>query len=98
MEESIMSKNVIIISTSLRKNSNSEALATAFAAGAREAGHVVEQITLRDKTINFCKGCLACQKTQHHQNGYSSGQQMKKQADRISDKGDLKNPSAGKAV
>ena len=63
MEERMMSKNVIIISTSLRKNSNSEALATAFAAGAREAGHVVEQITLRDKTINFCKGCLACQKT-----------------------------------
>ncbi|MBQ7499147.1 MAG: flavodoxin family protein [Selenomonas sp.] len=58
-----MSKKVVIISASLRKNSNSEALATAFADGAREAGHEVEQISLRDKTINFCKGCLACQKT-----------------------------------
>ena len=58
-----MSKKVVIISTSLRKNSNSEVLAKAFAEGAREAGHEVEQISLRDKTINFCKGCLACQKT-----------------------------------
>ena len=58
-----MSKKVMIISASLRKNSNSEALATAFAEGAREAGHEVEQISLRDKTINFCKGCLACQRT-----------------------------------
>ncbi len=58
-----MSKKVVIISTSLRKNSNSEALAAAFAEGARAAGHEAELITLRDKTINFCKGCLACQKT-----------------------------------
>ena len=36
-----MSKKVVIISASLRKNSNSEALATAFADGAREAGHEV---------------------------------------------------------
>ncbi len=58
-----MSKNVLVISTSLRKNSNSEQLATAFADGAREAGHNVVEISLRDKTLGFCRGCLACQKT-----------------------------------
>ena len=58
-----MSKNILIISSSPRKNSNSDAMAEAFAEGARTAGHNVEKITLRGKTINFCKGCLACQKT-----------------------------------
>lgn len=57
-------KTVLIISTSPRKGGNSEMLADAFAEGAREAGHQVEKICLYDKTINFCKGCLACQKTQ----------------------------------
>ena len=37
-------KNVLIISASLRQRSNSERLAAAFAAGAREAGHTVEEI------------------------------------------------------
>lgn len=58
-----MSKNVLIISTSPRKNGNSETLAEAFAEGAADAGNTVEKISLFDKTITFCKGCLACQKT-----------------------------------
>ena len=56
-------KKVLIISPSPRKNSNSEALALSFAEGAKEAGHDVEFISLRGKTINFCRGCFACQKT-----------------------------------
>lgn len=56
-------KNVLIISSSLRKDSNSEALANEFARGASEVGNKVEQISLRGKDIRFCKGCLACQKT-----------------------------------
>ena len=56
-------KNVLVISTSLRSNSNSEALADAFARGAAEAGHMVEKISLRGKEIAFCRGCLACLKT-----------------------------------
>ncbi len=55
-------KKVLIISTSLRNNSNSETLAHETERGARDAGHDVEFITLKDKNINFCKGCLACQK------------------------------------
>ena len=57
-------KNVLIISTSPRKGSNSEALADAFAAGAREAGHAVECVSLRGKDIQFCHGCFVCQETQ----------------------------------
>lgn len=56
--------NILIISTSLRNNSNSDGLCEAFKRGAEENGNSVEKITLRDKTINFCKGCLACQTTQ----------------------------------
>lgn len=59
----MMSKHILILSTSLRKGSNSDALAQAFVKGAQESGNTVEQISLRDKTIGFCKGCLACQKT-----------------------------------
>ena len=58
-----MSKNVLVISTSPRKNSNSESLASAFAKGALEAGNTVEQISLRGKDIKFCIGCLTCVKT-----------------------------------
>ncbi len=55
---------MLVISTSLRHGSNSEALANEFVRGAREAGHDVEMISLRGKEIRFCQGCLACQKTQ----------------------------------
>lgn len=60
-----MSKKVLIISTSLRKNSNSEALAKAFADGAVSSGNEVETVSLAGKNIAFCKGCLACQKLGH---------------------------------
>ena len=56
-----MAKHVLVISTSLRPGSNSEALAYAFLAGAQAAGNTVEKVTLRGKTIAFCRGCLACQ-------------------------------------
>lgn len=57
-------KNVLVISSSLRNGSNSEALADEFARGAAAAGNKVEKITLKDKEIRFCRGCQACQKTQ----------------------------------
>lgn len=60
-----MAKKVLVISTSLRSNSNSEKLAEAFADGAKAAGNEVEMVSLRGKNINFCKGCLACQKIGH---------------------------------
>lgn len=55
-------KNVLVISTSLRANSNSDALADAFLRGAADAGHHAEKISLRGRNIQFCRGCMACQK------------------------------------
>ncbi|MDE7372059.1 MAG: flavodoxin family protein [Desulfovibrio sp.] len=57
-------KKVLVISSSLRPGSNSALLAEAFARGAAEAGHEVETVSLRGKKIEFCTGCLVCQKTQ----------------------------------
>lgn len=56
-----MSKKVLVISTSPRKNGNSNILANQFVKGARENGHEVEKISLINKQIGFCKGCLVCQ-------------------------------------
>lgn len=58
-----MSKKVLILSSSLRKNGNSETLAKKFAEGAEKSGNAVEFIRLADYNINFCRGCLACGKT-----------------------------------
>lgn len=57
-----MNKKVLIISTSLRNNANSEILAHETERGAKDVGHEVEFISLKDKEIKFCKGCLACQR------------------------------------
>lgn len=56
-----MAKNVLVISSTMRKNGNSEVLAQEFAKGAKDGGNNVEFITLRDREIKFCKGCMACQ-------------------------------------
>lgn len=58
-----MGKTILVISTSPRKGGNSFLLADEFARGAAEAGNNVEQVSLHDKAIGFCSGCLACQKT-----------------------------------
>src|SRR5574344_249561 len=58
-----MNQSILIITSSLRRNSNSSLLANSLASGASEAGNKVEIISLIDKQINFCHGCLACQKT-----------------------------------
>lgn len=55
-------KKVIVVYSSYRKGGNSELLAEEFAKGATDAGNTVERIFLRDLNINFCRGCLACQK------------------------------------
>lgn len=62
VDEGKLMKKVLIISTSIRVGSNSETLAHEFEKGAKDAGNVVDFISLKDKNIAFCKGCLACQK------------------------------------
>ena len=58
-----MAKKVLIISSSLRGGSNSEILARECEKGAREAGLDVEYVSLKNKKIGYCIGCLSCQKT-----------------------------------
>ena len=53
-------KKVLIIAGSPRKDGNSDLLAAQFAAGAKEAGHEVETIYLREKKLGYCQGCLVC--------------------------------------
>ena len=59
-----MNKNVLVVSSSLRSHSNSERLADEFVRGVQESGNYAEHISLRGKTIHFCKGCLTCQESQ----------------------------------
>ena len=58
-----MAKNVLVISSSPRKDGNSETLCKQFAKGAEEAGHKVELLSIRDKKIGYCVGCRACAET-----------------------------------
>lgn len=58
-----MSK-VLVINSSLRTHSNSDILSKKMTEGIKESGHVVEVVSLKDKEIKFCIGCLSCQKTE----------------------------------
>lgn len=58
-----MSKKVLILSSSPRRGGNSDLLCDQFMLGAQEAGNQAEKIFLRDKNINYCLGCGACQKS-----------------------------------
>ena len=53
-------KNVVILSSSPRKNGNSDLLCREFEKGAKEAGHNVEYIRVAEKNIGYCIGCYAC--------------------------------------
>ncbi len=55
-----MTKKVLIISASPRKGGNSDLLCDQFLLGAKEAGHNVEKIFLRNYKINYCLGCGVC--------------------------------------
>ena len=52
-----MSKKVLILSGSPRKNGNSDILCDEFAKGATEAGHNVEKIHVSEKNIHPCIAC-----------------------------------------
>lgn len=56
-------RKVLIISTSLRGNSNSDILARECEKGARDEGLDTEYVSLKGKDIKYCIGCLSCQKT-----------------------------------
>ena len=54
-----MSKTILAIISSPRKGGNSETLVEQFVKGAKEAGHSVETVFLRDKKIAPCIACEA---------------------------------------
>ena len=50
-------KNVLIISSSPRKNGNSQMLCEAFKKGVEESGNFAKLIRLAEKNIGYCKAC-----------------------------------------
>lgn len=53
-----MSKNIVILNGSPRKNGNTSALTKAFTEGAENAGHTVREFFLATMDIHGCKGCF----------------------------------------
>ena len=49
----IIAKKTLIISTSARRNSNSDILADAFMNGAKNAGNEVEKVSLAENSAHF---------------------------------------------
>lgn len=59
----MLKKNVVIISSSPRKDGNSETLAKSFARGAVAAGHSVRFVYVLDYHLGYCHACYRCSKT-----------------------------------
>lgn len=55
-------KKVLILSSSPRKNGNSQKLCEAFQKGAEKSGHLVTLLRLAEKKIGYCQACDACMK------------------------------------
>ena len=55
-----MSKNIVVLSGSPRKNGNTDKLAAAFVEGAESAGKKVTLFRVADMNIAGCKGCNQC--------------------------------------
>ena len=56
-------KNVLIISSSPRKNGNTNTLCEQFKKGAEAKGHHVDLVRIMEKKIGFClawNGCFLC--------------------------------------
>lgn len=56
-------KKLVVVSSSPRKDGNSETLAKEFMRGAMDAGNEAELIILRDYDLKHCTGCYSCAKT-----------------------------------
>ena len=55
-----MKKKVVVISSSPRRQGNSEVLSDQFVKGAQEAGHDVEKVILSQYPMNPCIACEYC--------------------------------------
>ncbi len=54
-----MSKKILILNGSPRKNGNTKALIESFTEGAKEAGHIVTIFNIHEMDIKHCTGCMA---------------------------------------
>ncbi|MCI8440962.1 MAG: flavodoxin family protein [Provencibacterium sp.] len=61
-----MSKKIIILNGSPRKNGNTSALVRAFREGAESSGHTVTEFFLDGMNIHGCKGCFGGGKDREH--------------------------------
>ena len=57
-----MGKKILILSSSPRKDGNSDTLCHSFAREKKNKGHEVSEIFINNKNINFCKACAYCEK------------------------------------
>lgn len=57
-----MSKNILMISSSMSNTRNTKKLCEQFKKGAIDSSNSVELLELKDKKINYCLGCNTCQK------------------------------------
>lgn len=55
-----MSKKVLILSASPRKDGNSDILCNEFAKGALDSGNIIEKINVSEKKIAPCLACYHC--------------------------------------
>ena len=53
-------KNILIISSSPRKNGNSQILCEQFKKGAEEKGHQAKIVRIMEQNIGFCRACDGC--------------------------------------
>ena len=53
-----MSKKIVILNGSPRRNGNTSALVRAFSDGAEKAGNTVKEFFLDAMDIHGCKGCF----------------------------------------
>ena len=59
-----MSKKVLVLSGSPRKNGNSDILCDEFMRGALESGNEVEKIRVAEKKIGYCHACYYCRQSE----------------------------------
>lgn len=59
-----MSKKVLILSGSPRKDGNSDLLCNEFMRGALESGNEVEKIRVAEKKIGYCRACYYCRQSE----------------------------------
>jgi len=62
-EETIMSKKIVVITGSPRKNGNSFAMTDAFIKAAEEKGHTVTRFDAAFKKVGGCHACETCYST-----------------------------------